>query len=348
MEAIEVLEQLPPGPELAMAYSNMAQLKMLSEEGQEALQWGGRALDLAERFDLMEVLAHALNNIGTAELAMGMAEGTANLERSLALALKHGMHDHAARAYTNLSFAALSVRDYALAQARLAEGLAYTRERDLDYATLYQLALRSCVHLEQGFWQEAEDDAGAVLRAGGAIVRIMATAVLSCVRLRKGDPDAQILLDQTRKLALRPRDITWIALMAAARAEAAWLKGNKKQLHDEVQPAYELALEHPDPWRLGELSLWMWRAGALDDPPERIASPYRLEISGDWQGAAAAWRKIGCPYERALALASGDRPAQFEALRILDGLGAAPAAAIVRRNLRTERIRSIPLGPRAL
>jgi tetratricopeptide (TPR) repeat protein len=336
MEAIEVLEQLPPGPELAMAYSNMAQLKMLSEEGQEALQWGDRALDLAEQFSLMEVLAHALNNIGTAELAMGMPEGTAKLERSLALALKHGMHDHAARAYTNLSFAALSVRDYSLAQARLAEGLAYTRERDLDYATLYQLALRSCVHLEQGLWQEAEDDAGTVLRAGAAIVRIMATAVLGCVRLRKGDPDALILLDQTRELALRSRDIMWIALMAAARGEAAWLKGDKKQLHDEVQAAYELALTHPDPWRLGELSLWMWRAGALDHPSDAVALPYRLEISGDWRAAAAAWGEIGCPYEQALALANGDRAAQFEALQILDRLGASPAGAIVRRNLRAD------------
>src|SRR4029453_18041487 len=81
MEAIEILEQLPPGPELAMAYSTMAQLNMLSEDNQEAVQWGNRARDLAERFDLTEVLVHALNNIGTAELHMGKPEGAAKLER---------------------------------------------------------------------------------------------------------------------------------------------------------------------------------------------------------------------------------------------------------------------------
>ena len=92
---------------------------------------------------------------------------------------------------------------------------------------------------------------------------------------------------------------------------------------DEVADAYELALRHPEPWRLGELGLWLWRAGALDRPSEGMALPYRLEIGGDWHGAAAAWRQLGCPYEEALALAQGDRPAQLRALDILTGLGAA-------------------------
>ena len=98
---------------------------------------------------------------------------------------------------------------------------------------------------------------------------------------------------------------------------------------------------------MGELGLWMWRAGALDRPPEGMALPYRLEISGDWQAAAAAWRRLGCPYEESLALAHGDRPAQLRALEILTGLGAIPAAAMVRRNLRAEGARGIPRGPRA-
>ena len=65
------------------------------------------------------------------------------------------------------------------------------------------------------------------------------------------------------------------------------------------------------------------------------------------RAAATAWRRLGCPYEEALALAQGDRPAQLRALDILTGLGAAPAAAMVRRNLRAEGARGIPRGPRA-
>jgi DNA-binding CsgD family transcriptional regulator len=113
----------------------------------------------------------------------------------------------------------------------------------------------------------------------------------------------------------------------------------------EVEPAHALALKRPEPWRLGELSLWLWRAGALDRAPEGVAPPYRLEIAGDWEAAAAAWQRLGCPYDQALALAGGDQPAQLQALEILSRLGAAPAATMARRSLRAAGVRGIPRGP---
>jgi DNA-binding CsgD family transcriptional regulator len=89
----------------------------------------------------------------------------------------------------------------------------------------------------------------------------------------------------------------------------------------------------------------MWRAGAIDRPPERAAEPYALQISGDWRAAAEAWRRIGCPYEVAMALADGPEPAKLEALEILDGLGARPLADLIRRDLRDMGIGSVPRGP---
>lgn len=344
-EAIEVLEQLPPGPELAMAYSTMAQLNMLSEDYREAVRWGGRALDFAERFGLTEVLVHALNSVGTAKFYMGEPEGAAQLERSLELALAHDMDDHAARAYSNLACDALTLRDHALAQARLEKGLAYTRDRDLDRGTLYQLAMRARLRLEQGSWQDADHDAQTVLAAGQTVARIDAIIVLGCVHLRRGDPDASRLLDEARDLALVTGEIQRIAPVAVARAEAAWLRQDERRIGEELKAAYELALKHPEPWRLGELCLWLWRAGALDRVPDDIAEPYRLEIGGNWQAAAAAWKRIGCPYERALALANGDHSAQLQALDILTELGAAPAAQILRRKLQSCGVRGVPRGP---
>src|SRR5260370_33883400 len=46
-EAVTVLEQLPPGRELAMAYSNSAQLHMLAENVPPSLGGGPKALELA-------------------------------------------------------------------------------------------------------------------------------------------------------------------------------------------------------------------------------------------------------------------------------------------------------------
>ena len=348
LDAVAVLEQLPPGPELAMAYSTMSQLYMLSRDSPAAVEWGQRALRIAEPLGLTETVVHALNNVGSAGVYMGDLAGRAKLERSLELALTHGMHEHAARAYVNLTDLALTAHDYDHARQLIADGIAYMRNLDLNSWTMHPLSERARVHLEQGLWREAVDDASAVVRAApAAITWLVAAVVLGCVRTRQGDPSAGPLLDEARERAWAAGEIQYIGPMAAARAEAAWLAGDTERTHDEIADAYELALRHPEPWRLGELGLWLWRAGALDRPLDGMALPYRLEIGGDWQGAATAWRRLGCPYEEALALAQGDRPAQLRALDILTGLGAAPAAAMVRRNLRAEGARGIPRGPRA-
>jgi DNA-binding NarL/FixJ family response regulator len=57
------------------------------------------------------------------------------------------------------------------------------------------------------------------------------------------------------------------------------------------------------------------------------------------------WGELGCPYEQAIALSGGDEAAQREALRLFDRLGAGPAAARVRRQLRANGARAVPRGP---
>jgi len=137
-------------------------------------------------------------------------------------------------------------------------------------------------------------------------------------------------------LALATGELQRIARVAALRAEAAWLQGNQAQCLAEVRVAYDLALAHEaGPWRLGELCIWMWRVGGLTSVPGPIAEPFARQIAGDWQGAAALWAKIGCPYEQALALADGDSSAKLSALSIFERLGAQPALALLRKQGRS-------------
>ena len=77
-----------------------------------------------------------------------------------------------------------------------------------------------------------------------------------------------------------------------------------------------------------------------------IATPYALQMSGDWRAAATAWKEIGCPYEEAMALADGDESAQLAALEIFERLGARPATERLRQALRAAGVRGIPRGPR--
>ena len=77
-------------------------------------------------------------------------------------------------------------------------------------------------------------------------------------------------------------------------------------------------------------------------PPE-----YEAGLRGDWQAAARAFAERGAPYEQALELAdSGEVEPTLEALRMLDELGARPAAALVRRRLRECGVAAVPRGPR--
>lgn len=78
-----------------------------------------------------------------------------------------------------------------------------------------------------------------------------------------------------------------------------------------------------------------------------IPAVYRAMIAGDWREAAETWERIGCPYERGLALAEGDAEAQREALEIFEGLNARPAARMLRKRMIKRGLKGLPRGARA-
>src|SRR5207247_1501791 len=217
-----------------------------------------------------------------------------------------------------------------------------------DSYKLYMTAWRARAHFEQGDWDSAADDAALVLGhyRVPAITKISALAVLGHVRVRRSDPDAARLLDEAHELAMQTGELQRIAPVASARAEFAWLKGDREQTIAEACCVLEMATGHDDPWLQGEFAFWMWRAGGAPELHEKIAAPYALQMSGDWRRAAEAWKEIGCPYEEAMALADGDKSAQLAALEIFERLGAAPAADRVRQALRAAGAHGVPRGPR--
>ncbi len=67
---------------------------------------------------------------------------------------------------------------------------------------------------------------------------------------------------------------------------------------------------------------------------EAMAEPHRLEFAGDAEAAAAAWTRLGCPYDAALALAGAASEASLrDALRLATDLGAEPLARMVSQRL---------------
>jgi DNA-binding CsgD family transcriptional regulator/tetratricopeptide (TPR) repeat protein len=350
-QAVKVLESLPPGTELAMAYSNQAQLHMSAENTEEALEWGRRAITLSERLGAMDILAHALNNVGSARFNAGDPGGHEDLERSLQLSLEGGYHEPAARAYANLVADHIAFRDFLRASRYLDEGILYCLAHDLDFPVALMSIARACLLFDQGQWDEASRLATEVAEGGQLTQvphsRITYVILIGRLQIRRGGAHGQHLLDEGSMLATPIREMQTTVPVAAARAEAAWLAGDRDRCTREVKVGYELARTRRNPWALGEMAFWLWRGGGLERCPEGAAKPYALQIDGDWRAAAAEWERIGCPYERAMALMDGDETAQREALRIFEELGAKPAAEIVRRRLHEQGVRNLPRGPRA-
>ncbi|HEY2602093.1 MAG TPA: AAA family ATPase [Thermoleophilaceae bacterium] len=349
-KAVELLEGLPPGPELAMAYSNMSQLRMLASDPPATLEWGRRAIELAEELGQTEILVHALNNVGTAERNGGaLDEGLEKLERSLRLALDAGLDEHVARAYTNLSCTSLEAHEYALADGYLDAGIDYCRERDLDSWRMYMIGWTARSQLEQGRWEQAGSAATAVLSNPNVATtsRITPLIVLGQLRARRGDPDVWAPLDEARELARATMEAQRVLPSAAARAEARWLAGEVDQVAGETGEALEVAAASEHSWGADEIRAWRRRAG-IDDHAAPESGPFRLEAAGEPEQAAEAWRALGRPYEAALALLeSDDEEALRTSLAEFQRLGARPAAARAARALRERGARDVRRGPRA-
>jgi tetratricopeptide (TPR) repeat protein/GTPase SAR1 family protein len=82
LEAVELLEQLPPGRELAFAYGNLAFLLAQAADFDGARQWARRALDRAERVDDPDAVCFALLLVGRLEMLADHDRGAATVHRA--------------------------------------------------------------------------------------------------------------------------------------------------------------------------------------------------------------------------------------------------------------------------
>ncbi|HTE47086.1 MAG TPA: AAA family ATPase [Gemmatimonadaceae bacterium] len=348
-DAIAVLEQLPPSHELAMAYSNRSQLAMLAADIDGAVEWGARALDVAEPLGDTECQVNTLITVGSAEHTSDRPGGLEKLERGLALALEYDYPEAVVRAYTNLTTNCAKKCDYDRAERYLRDGLEYCEPRAMNSWSLYILACRAHVRFQRGDWTRAVDDASSVLSEvrSPAVCRIHAMVVLARVRMHRQEPGWEALLDEARDLALPTGERQRIAPVACARAEAAWLLGDVDRAADEAMVGWAIPTDGSIRWEVGQLALSLWRANRLPEIRNALPAAVERQIAGDWRAAADEWERLGSPLQQAAALADADDAGSLhEALAVLTRLGSEAGCALVRRRMRSLRIRGIPRGAR--
>ena len=344
-EAVDTLEQLPPCTELAMAYSNMAQLRMLADDPDGTQEWGDRAVELARALGDLDTEVHALNNIGTALMIAGDPRGATILQQNLDTALAHGLQEHVARAYTNISATHVKHRRYAMGEEVLQAGIAFCADRDLESWTSYMRGTRAILLLETGRWEEAGALAATVTaHTVASVSRINALVTAGRLGTRTGaDPAAAA---EAWEAAAPSGEGQRVLICASGLAEAAWTQGDLADIRRRVDAVWDLAAERGGPWDVGELLWWLHCAGEDREAPRPAAEPFALMVAGEARAAAAAWDAIGNPFWTALARSGSDDPDDLRAaVAGLEALGATATLAAVLRDLR-RRGTPVPRGPR--
>lgn len=347
-EAIRILEGFEPGPELARALAARSRLAMRGGDSEATLEYGMRAIKLAEEVGADVALIDALINVGTSQLEGGDPSGRTRLDQAISRATAIAYDDAAGRAMTNLATAELLNREYARARRTLERGIAYADEHGLDAGGAWMRACQARLALEMGDLDSAATAASSQLR--GVITqesRAIALTVLGAVRARRGDPQAWAVLDEAWTIAEGADEIQFLGPAAAARVEASLLTG--EHLDRSIAAArksYEVAAVLGLRWFAGELAVWLSRAGVAVDRQDFVG-PWNRELAGDIVGAADAWRELGCPYEAAMCAAwSNTTPddARREALTALQRLGARQAVLAAGRRMRLHGTRNVPRG----
>lgn len=344
-DAVDVLVAGGDTEAVALARSYRGFLWILADREEDGLA----ELDVATALG-----AHGLDAVrtcyrGLARAFLGDPGGPDLLEQGVAGAAAAEQREFVALGYTALVKAWRRLGDDDRVRRCAEAGLARTRASELR-SHGFTLEAHLCQLLaQQGRWDEAEEGLRrlvAVTPDAGILAR-ETLPHLGRLLVRRGSPEADHLLDRAWALAERTDILPVLVPAGIALIERAWLAGDPEPERWRA----ELLLRRTDrpgaERARGELLRYVRRCGWSVPAFPGARPEHRLGLEGDWRGAAAAWERVGDPYERALELAGSGQPGPtLDALELLDALGAVPAVAWVRALLRDLGVSRIPRGPR--
>jgi DNA-binding CsgD family transcriptional regulator/tetratricopeptide (TPR) repeat protein len=267
---------------------------------------------------------------------------------AIELGMRSGDHNLTACAYENLYESLVFTLRIDEFSDRYDAALSYCLDHEEDAFRLYLRATRVIELVRMGRNHEAVELAEQTMEETiSPLSRLQLLLGLSRASFRLGRSDARDLLEELWPLVRGNDEMIWLLQVATVAAEGAWLTGDSSLVADEVDEICRRGLtDHP--WLHGELAAWLGRLGHRVEPHQQMPAPYSLELADRYAEAADVWRELGCPFEEAVALTwTGEEESMRRALEIFGRLGAAPAAAQVRRLLQDQGIRvPAPRGPR--
>lgn len=345
-EAGALVEQLPEST--VHAFVHVIQGWKSYESGEHGLLLARSGESCARRHGASWIVAMAK---GIAGLSLCSAGRMVAAEREIR-ASTEAAASLSQRAFGPLHYGGGALEAFRLPRAERAlhQASDFSREADFDFGWQLATAYQALVRFRQGRYEEAEAVARQVLEDSTASVmsRHRALLALGYLRIRRGDGDPGPYLDElAASITPATTRLAVVVTCSSARAEAALAAGDTETALAVTEAAYHRALEQGSAWQIAEMAYWRWRAGGDPQLPEGVDGPFARQLRGRPASAARRWRRLGCPFEEALALSETGEEAQLrQAYELFGSLGAAPAAATVAETLRRQGVRDLPLGPR--
>lgn len=348
-QAVEVLAKQPPSKAKAMAFSNMAQLKMLSDMTVECICWGEKAIDIANEVNDEETLAHAMNSMGSSLMLnqSTMQRGIELLQESLSISLKNSYDEHVGRAYAALGSNAATIKLYALASKTLEEGINYCEERDLNSLKLYMLSWKARLNLETGNWDEAFRIADNLLKKEALlpVIKIGALTVVATIQMRNGDLSSLNLLLEAKTMALRTTELQRIVPVLTALLEYEWITGKSHIEQELLEKTMNNFINAKTFSKRSRFIFWLKKLKRQNSLVDETFKTKPNDASAA-QRRAAVWKELGCPYEEAVSLFDGNDDDKRKALSIIQQFGATAVSEKLKMEMRSSGIKKIPRGLR--
>jgi DNA-binding CsgD family transcriptional regulator len=347
-QARQVLERVGPCHELAAVLLSYTGIELAEGNPEAATALTHRALEMSEALGLTDLVSQALNNLSCIAFEGQGQDWQTPLQRSLDVALANRLPVQAAYAYTNLQEFTSGTMRYAEAERWYREGAAYCEEHDLDTWGLCLAGGQALVLALTSRWDEVESISAGPLGGdrSSPINRVTFLVPLGLSRARTGAGGAWEPLEEAAASTDALGEAYWAAYVRAARAEVAWLAGERAVAEEELAVAAAHAADAPV--QRATVALQRFRiTGEVDPDAVDLPAPHAAELKGDIGEAVRLWEDVGRPYDAAMALL-GSREVQDlrDALRRFEALGAEPAAALARRKLRAAGVRVGSAGPR--
>jgi hypothetical protein len=280
-KAVDILEALPPSPELAWAHATMCQFAAYDQTGvARAEHHAERAVALGRRFNQPEIVEQALFHLAATRYFCAEpsrnGDGWADMDHARARALAAGLVEPAAFMAMGMGQFGTLHRDHGRAFAALDLVEECALDNDITAYLLFSRGIRAYGLMNLGRWTEAADLAASVLsHPTPPMARILALTTSALISARRGDPHVWPLLDEALNL-VTPADSVF-GPPRAARIEAAWLAGDTERAHAEAQHGLAATTPHTSPWATGELARWLRITGGDPPPTVRTTDVHALD-----------------------------------------------------------------------